>query len=145
MTSGYETTRCEPETTTTETLRTRAKPLSQPCELIGELVPRVAVALGAARCVKREGLRETSVGLQGIAVFDVPGRVVGAAQEEQVAVPSRRLLVILEEAQSKTRALAKTLDQVEVGRDRLRAPTTAAEQEFGPDPEAQLFDAEEER
>ena len=42
-------------------------------------------------------------------------------------------------------ALAKTLDQVEVGRDRLRAPTTAAEQEFGGDPEAQLFDAEEER
>jgi cell division septum initiation protein DivIVA len=52
---------------------------------------------------------------------------------------------ILEEAQSTTRALAKTLDQVEVGRDRLRAPTTAAEQEFGNDPEAQLFDAEEER
>jgi len=52
---------------------------------------------------------------------------------------------ILEEAQSTTRALAKTLDQVEVGRDRLRAPTTAAEQEFGPDPEAQMFDAEEER
>jgi cell division septum initiation protein DivIVA len=52
---------------------------------------------------------------------------------------------ILEEAQSTTRALAKTLDQVEVGRDRLRAPTTAAEQEFGSDPEAQLFDAEEER
>jgi F0F1-type ATP synthase membrane subunit b/b' len=52
---------------------------------------------------------------------------------------------ILEEAQSTTRALAKTLDQVEVGRDRLRAPTTAAEQEFGTDPEAQLFDAEEDR
>jgi len=52
---------------------------------------------------------------------------------------------ILEEAQATTRALAKTLDQVEVGRDRLRAPTTAAEQEFGSDPEAQLFDAEEER
>jgi len=52
---------------------------------------------------------------------------------------------ILEEAQSTTRALAKTLDQVEVGRDRLRAPTTAAEQEFGTEPEAQLFDAEEDR
>ena len=52
---------------------------------------------------------------------------------------------ILEEAQSTTRALAKTLDQVEVGRDRLRAPTTAAEQEFGAEPEAQLFDAEEDR
>jgi F0F1-type ATP synthase membrane subunit b/b' len=52
---------------------------------------------------------------------------------------------ILEEAQSTSRALAKTLDQVEVGRDRLRAPTTAAEQEFGSDPEAQLFDAEEDR
>ena len=52
---------------------------------------------------------------------------------------------ILEEAQSTTRALAKTLDQVEVGRDRLRAPTTAAEQEFGTEPEAQLFDAEADR
>ena len=35
---------------------------------------------------------------------------------------------ILEESQSTSRALAKTLDQVEVGRERLRAPTTAAEQ-----------------
>ncbi len=52
---------------------------------------------------------------------------------------------ILEEAQSTTRALAKTLDQVEVGRDRLRAPTTAAEQEFGTEPEAHLFDAEEDQ
>jgi cell division septum initiation protein DivIVA len=52
---------------------------------------------------------------------------------------------ILEESQTTSRALAKTLDQVEVGRDRLRAPTTAAEQEFGSDPEEQLFDAEEER
>ncbi len=52
---------------------------------------------------------------------------------------------ILEESQTTSRALAKTLDQVEVGRDRLRAPTTAAEQEFGTDPDAQLFDAEEER
>lgn len=52
---------------------------------------------------------------------------------------------ILEESQATSRALAKTLDQVEVGRDRLRAPTTAAEQEFGSEPEAQLFDAEEDR
>ena len=52
---------------------------------------------------------------------------------------------VLEESQAASRALAKTLDQVEVGRDRLRAPTTAAEQEFGSDPEAQLFDAEEDR
>jgi len=38
---------------------------------------------------------------------------------------------ILEESRSASRALAKTLDQVEVGRERLRAPGTAAEQEFG--------------
>jgi cell division septum initiation protein DivIVA len=37
----------------------------------------------------------------------------------------------LEEAQSTTRGLAKTLDQVEVGRERLRAPVTAAEAELG--------------
>jgi hypothetical protein len=52
---------------------------------------------------------------------------------------------ILEESQATSRALAKTLDQVEVGRDRLRAPDRKSEQEFGSDPEAQLFDAEEDR
>jgi F0F1-type ATP synthase membrane subunit b/b' len=53
---------------------------------------------------------------------------------------------ILEDAQSTARSLAKTLDQVEVGRDRLRSPTTVAEQELAP-PDLQaepsdLFDAE---
>jgi cell division septum initiation protein DivIVA len=38
---------------------------------------------------------------------------------------------ILEDSQATTRALTKTLDQVEVGRTRLHAPTTAAEQELG--------------
>jgi len=53
---------------------------------------------------------------------------------------------ILEDAQGTARALAKTLDQVEVGRDRLRSPTTVAEQELAPpdlQPEpSELFDAE---
>ena len=38
---------------------------------------------------------------------------------------------ILEEAQGTARGIAKTLDQVEVGRERLRAPATAAEQHLG--------------
>lgn len=38
---------------------------------------------------------------------------------------------ILEESQAASRALSKTLDQVEVGREKLRTPGTAAEQEFG--------------
>jgi cell division septum initiation protein DivIVA len=45
---------------------------------------------------------------------------------------------ILEESQHTARSLAKTLDQVEVGRERLRAPITAAEAEFAQ--EGQLFD-----
>jgi F0F1-type ATP synthase membrane subunit b/b' len=53
---------------------------------------------------------------------------------------------ILEDAQATARSLAKTLDQVEVGRDRLRSPTTVAEQELAPpdlQPEpSDLFDAE---
>src|SRR6185503_21365781 len=53
---------------------------------------------------------------------------------------------ILEDAQGTARSLAKTLDQVEVGRDRLRSPTTVAEQELAPpdlQPEpSDLFDAE---
>lgn len=54
---------------------------------------------------------------------------------------------ILEGSQSANRALAKTLDQVEVGRERLRAPSTAAEQEFGValPAEGELFDEEQSR
>lgn len=51
---------------------------------------------------------------------------------------------ILEDSQAATRAAAKTLDQVEIGRERLRAPTTVAEQRFGePErPAADLYDEE---
>jgi len=38
---------------------------------------------------------------------------------------------ILEDSQVATKGLARTLDTVEVGRDRLRNPATTAEQEFG--------------
>ena len=38
---------------------------------------------------------------------------------------------VLEDSQSSVRALAKTLDQLEVGREKLRTPGTAAAQEFG--------------
>ncbi len=49
---------------------------------------------------------------------------------------------ILEDAQASSRALAKTLDQVEAGRERLRAPGTVAAQEFGePTEEAAGADA----
>lgn len=52
---------------------------------------------------------------------------------------------ILEDSQAATRAAAKTLDQVEVGRERLRAPTTAAEQHFGEPTRstAELYDEED--
>jgi hypothetical protein len=55
---------------------------------------------------------------------------------------------ILEDSQAATRAAAKTLDQVEVGRDRLRSPATAAEQQFGepvpaPVTAAELYDDED--
>lgn len=44
---------------------------------------------------------------------------------------------ILEDSQAATRATAKTLDQVELGRERLRAPATAAEERLAaPAPEA---------
>ena len=53
---------------------------------------------------------------------------------------------ILEASQSSTKSLNRTLDQVEVGRERLRGPATAAEAEFAPsEEEGQLFDEEEER
>ena len=53
---------------------------------------------------------------------------------------------ILEASQGSTKALNRTLDQVEVGRERLRGPATAAEAEFArPLEESELFDEEEER
>jgi hypothetical protein len=53
---------------------------------------------------------------------------------------------ILEEAQGTARAGSKTLDQVEVGRERLRAPKTVAGQELAPSPEqgSQFFEEEQE-
>jgi F0F1-type ATP synthase membrane subunit b/b' len=55
---------------------------------------------------------------------------------------------ILEDSQAATRAAARTLDQVEVGRERLRTPGTAAEQTFGepvtqPAAAAELYDEED--
>jgi hypothetical protein len=38
---------------------------------------------------------------------------------------------ILEDSQTSSKALAKTLDQIEVGREKLRAPGTVAAQELG--------------
>jgi cell division septum initiation protein DivIVA len=53
---------------------------------------------------------------------------------------------ILEASQGSTKALNRTLDQVEVGRERLRGPANAAEAEFARRPEeGELFDEEEER
>ena len=63
---------------------------------------------------------------------------------------------VLEESQASVRALAKTLDQVELGREKLRTPGTAAEQALGetdaqpagreaagPQRETPLYDEEE--
>ena len=52
---------------------------------------------------------------------------------------------ILEASQTSTTSLNRTLDQVELGRERLRGPATAAEAEFARPEENQLFDEEEER
>jgi cell division septum initiation protein DivIVA len=53
---------------------------------------------------------------------------------------------ILEASQGSTKALNRTLDQVEVGRERLRGPANPAEAEFArPSEESELFDEEEER
>ena len=50
---------------------------------------------------------------------------------------------ILEASQASTKSLDRTLDQVQVGRERLRGPATAAEAEFRPDHD--LFDEEGDR
>jgi cell division septum initiation protein DivIVA len=80
-------------------------------------------------------------------------RVIEQAHEEQRrmamkdAVAKRAQEESARMLQGTARSLAKTLDQVEVGRDRLRSPTTVAEQELAPpdlraEP-SELFDAEE--
>ena len=51
---------------------------------------------------------------------------------------------ILEASQASTKSLNRTLDQVELGRERLRGPATVAEAEFAPTTEENpLFDEEE--
>jgi hypothetical protein len=52
---------------------------------------------------------------------------------------------ILEDSQAATRGLAKTLDQVELGRERLRAPATVAEERLSPPEEVEtdLYDEDE--
>lgn len=52
---------------------------------------------------------------------------------------------ILEASQASTKTLNRTLDQVQIGRERLRGPATAAEAEFARPEESELFDEEEER
>ena len=72
---------------------------------------------------------------RSLADAEEQGRAMRREAEEYVdgklAQFETALRRILEESQSASRALAKTLDQVEVGRDKLRTPGTAAEQEFG--------------
>jgi cell division septum initiation protein DivIVA len=50
---------------------------------------------------------------------------------------------VLEDAASTVRDLEQTLGRVERGREKLRAPITAAEQHLAPSPEEELFDQEE--
>jgi vacuolar-type H+-ATPase subunit H len=53
---------------------------------------------------------------------------------------------IVEGSQEATRAVSRTLDQVEVGRERLRSPRTLAGQELGePEPDPRIFDEEAEQ
>jgi cell division septum initiation protein DivIVA len=70
---------------------------------------------------------------------DAEGYVDGKLAQFETAM--RR---ILEESQAAGRALSKTLDQVELGREKLRTPGTAAEQEFGSGHPIDLRDADDE-
>ena len=80
---------------------------------------------------------------------DEQGRAMRREAEEYVDAKLAQFEIalrrILEEAQSAGRGLAKTLDQVEVGRDKLRTPGTAAEQEFGDPDQTELRSAHERR
>ena len=80
---------------------------------------------------------------------DEQGRAMRREAEEYVDAKLAQFEIalrrILEEAQSAGRGLAKTLDQVEVGRDKLRTPGTAAEQEFGDSDKSELRGAHERR
>ena len=67
---------------------------------------------------------ETTIGMRREAEDYVDGKLA------QFEISLRR---ILEDAQETARGVARTLDQVEVGRQRLRAPATEAEQRLAPD------------
>jgi vacuolar-type H+-ATPase subunit H len=77
------------------------------------------------------------------------GRSVRAEAEDYVDAKLAQFEIalrkVLEESQATTRALARTLDQVELGRERLRAPATAAEQELGDHEHERPREREDER
>lgn len=84
---------------------------------------------------------------------DAEDRAVGIRREAEDYVEAKlaqfenSLRRILEEAQGTARAVSKTLDQVEVGRERLRAPqaqTVAGQELSPPSPPEPFFDEEEE-
>ena len=73
------------------------------------------------------------------------GRCVAEAEDYvdgKLAQFENSIRKILEASQASTKSLNRTLDQVELGRERLRGPATVAEAELAP--ESELFDEEEE-
>jgi len=93
--------------------------------------------------LKVEIARRAEAEAQGI-LEDAQDRAEAMRREAEDYVDAKlaqfeiALRKVLEDTQSSVRSVAKTLDQVEVGRERLRAPGTAADQALAPHDERPL-------
>jgi adenylosuccinate synthase len=93
---------------------------------------RMSTKEAVARRAEEEAARMRQEAVDAVAQMRLEAEDYVDAKLAQFEIAIRK---ILEDAQATARSLAKTLDQVEVGRERLRAPATVAEQQLA-QPEA---------
>ena len=103
-----------------------------------------------ARMARREEIAKRAEEEAGRILAEAEDRSAAMIREAEDYVDAKlaqlenALRRILEDAQAAARAVAKTLDQVEAGRMRLRAPQNVAEQELAPRYEAApLYDEQD--
>jgi len=91
------------------------------------------------RMAMRESVAQRAQEESDRVLADAEDRTVAMRREAEDYVDGKlaqfeiSLRKILEDAQETARGVARTLDQVEVGRERLRSPATEAEQRLAPD------------
>ncbi|MGH2709503.1 MAG: hypothetical protein ACRDJK_14590, partial [Actinomycetota bacterium] len=102
-----------------------------------------------ARLARREEIAKRAQEEADRILEDAEDRAAGVTRESEDYVDAKlaqfenTLRRILEDSQATTRAISKTLDQIEVGRERLRTTQSAASELASSEPEGEYFDDQE--